>query len=435
SIDFAGVKKRDELEPDPNVYVLTVTDGCIKVPKSGKYRIYLRNHGLCRVEFGVPKYMSTMFNSSIPVQEFTRYQSADVILEEDKIYEYKLYLLSTKGDCDAALGIRYVQEEDVNDRNDYGIQAETINEDYLIYKGLDRDDIVEFDPPVIYPTGYGYKGDFYQTHELTKENVILYPRAVVNRDIEQAFATSNYYVAANNNTNRFEFVLDLQKALRIEYLMLNVRSQTLGASVDIYVSNDENFETQTQLELSENVLKAGDNYMLFNSVTNRYVKFIIYAENNFSCEINDLRIGQYFEESRIVPNTSSMLAYMGGWKNVSEYVSVNGCISESMTNNSIFSFTAKARQICLYGVKDSKYGKMDIYVDGKYHSTIDLYSEATATDQLLFAIDFDTSMEHSIKAMPASKKDVINFDYISYIPVEEEQIMSVTGVLYYALII
>ena len=115
--------------------------------------------------------------------------------------------------------------------------------------------------------------------------------------------------------------------------------------------------------------------MLFSSGTYRYVKIILSSDSNFTCDINDLRLGQYFEESRIVPNTSSMLAYMGGWSNVGEYVSVNGSISESVNSNSMFSFTAKSRQICLYGVKDSKYGKMDVYVDGKFHSTIDLFSE------------------------------------------------------------
>ena len=435
SIDFAGVRRRENA--DPSVYVLTVTEGCFKVPKSGKYRIYLRNHGLCRVELGVPKYMMTMFDSPIPVPEFTRYQSYDIVLEDDKIYEYKLYLLSTKGDCDAAMGIRYIQDDDVNDENDYGIKADPLDMNYLVFKGLDRKDIVEFIPPIIYPTGYGFKEDFYQTYELKEEHFISYPAAVVNRGIKLAIdsLTTGSYYSASKISNNYEFVLDLEKAQRLEYLMLNVRTDTLGANVDVLVSDSEDFHVQTQLTLSENTLKSGDNYMLFNACTARYVKFIIYGEGAFACDINDLRIGQYFEESRIVPNTSSMLAYMGGWASVGEYVSVNGSISESMSNNSIFSFTAKARQICLYGVKDTKYGQMDIYVDGKFHSTIDLFSESTATDQLLFAIDFDTSMEHSIKAIPAGKNDIINFDYISYIPVDEEEVKPIGGVLYYALII
>ena len=447
SIDFAGVRKRTEIEPDPSVYVLTVAEGCLKVPKSGKYRIYLRNHGLCRVEFGVPKYMMTMFDSSIPVEKYTNYQSYDIVLEEDKIYEYKLYLLSTKGECDAAMGIRYIQGEEITDVDDTAIQADLIDEDYLIYKGLKRSDIVEFVPPVIYPMGYGFKEDFYQTHELKTENFISYPVAVANRDINLAIdsLTTGSYYSARNRSNSYEFVLDLKNPLRIEYLLLNVRSGAVGKNVDIFVSNEEDFSNQSQLSLSarrngelvggDNTLQAGDNYFIFSSATSRYVKVVISDENSFACDINDFRIGQYFEESRIVPNTSSMLAYMGGWTDVGEYVSINGSISESVNNSSIFSFTAKARQICLYGVKDSKYGKMEIYVDGKYTATIDLYSESTATDQLLFAIDFDTSMEHSIKAMPATKDDIINFDYISYIPVEDEEIKSVSGVLYYALII
>ena len=82
--------------------------------------------------------MTTMFNSPIPVQEFTRYQSYDIVLDENKTYDYKLYLLSTKGDCDAALGIRYIEEESTNDDNDYGIHADPIDSNYLIYKGLKK---------------------------------------------------------------------------------------------------------------------------------------------------------------------------------------------------------------------------------------------------------------------------------------------------------
>ncbi|MDE5616524.1 MAG: hypothetical protein K2I78_01900, partial [Clostridia bacterium] len=238
SIDFAGVRRRPDA--DPSLYVLTVTEGCIKVPVSGKYRLYLRNHGLCRVEFGVPKYMMTMFDSPIPVQEFTRYQSYDIVLEEDKIYDYKLYLLSTKGDCDAALGIRYIEEEAADDDNDYGIHADPIDSEYLIYKGLQREDIVQFLPPVIYPTGYGYKEGFYQSHELKVENFVSYPTAVVNRGINLAIdslTTGSYYSAARL-ANSYEFVLDLRQQLRMEYLLLNVRSETLGAEVVMYLSAD-----------------------------------------------------------------------------------------------------------------------------------------------------------------------------------------------------
>lgn len=433
SIDFAGIDLSSEV--DPNLYVLTVTEGCIKVPESGKYRIYLRNHGLCRVEFGVSKYMMSMFNSPIPVPEFTRYQSAELDLDENKIYDYKLYLLSTKGESDAALGIKYIEDKDVED-NDLNIDV--IDENYLIYKGLDRSDIVKFVPPVIYPTGYGLKEAFYQTHDLQTSNFISYPKAAVGKGIDLAFdaltATSSYYSAAQF-TNRYEFVIGFEKALRMEYVMLNVRSETVGSNVEIFVSNSEDFSEQVKLSLSGETLAGGDNYMLFQSKTYKYIKIILLSEQNFACSINDLKIGQYFESSSIVPNTSSMLSYMGGWTDVGEYVSVNGSVSQSVNNSSIYAFTALCRQVCLYGVKDSKYGKMDVYVDGKYHSTVDLQSESTLTDQLLFAIDFDTYTEHSVKVMPASKEDMINLDYISYIPVEVEEIKSIGGVLYYVLII
>ena len=123
------------------------------------------------------------------------------------------------------------------------------------------------------------------------------------------------------------------------------------------------------------------------------------------------------------------------WSDVKEYACINGSLSQSVNKNSVMSFTAKSRQICLYGVKDAQYGKMDVYVDGKLYTTVDLFSETTMTDQLIFAIDFDYPMEHSIKVMPAGNDDVINIDYLAYIRVEEESIDQNMGVLYYVLII
>jgi hypothetical protein len=122
SIDFAGVRRRSD-EYDPSEYALTVTSGCMRVPKSGKYRFYLRNNGRCKVEFGVPKYMFTMFDISIPFQEFTRGHSYDIDLDEGVNYYFNLYLLSTKGACDAALGIRYIEDEDITNDEDHGIIA------------------------------------------------------------------------------------------------------------------------------------------------------------------------------------------------------------------------------------------------------------------------------------------------------------------------
>jgi len=176
SIDFAGVRRRAEV--DTSVYVLTLTSGCIRVPQSGKYRFYLRNNGRCRVEFGVPKYMFNMFDISIPFSEFTRGHSYDIDLDADTNYYFNLYLLSTKGGCDAALGVRYIEDESVDDDKDFGIIADIVDSDYLVYNGLSEDKVVKFEPPVIYPTGYGFKDEFYQPYVLTEDNVISYPKAL-----------------------------------------------------------------------------------------------------------------------------------------------------------------------------------------------------------------------------------------------------------------
>lgn len=427
SMNFAGIKKYNE--EDDNTYVLTVGEGCISVPRSGNYTIFLKNSGLCQVDFGVPKYMFSMFTNSLPVSEYTQYLSYDIELDSDKIYEYKIYMLATKGEASAVLGIRY---NDGEDKNIYDIDS-----NYLIYKGLDRADIVEYNPPVIYPDNYNNKEAFNLTHSLDKK-IISYPQANAYYDIANAtdeYANTTY--KAQNTSNEYVFVVDFGSDTRNEYISFIANENMVGAKISIMsASKNKNKSYKTiALAESEYTIKSGYNFIEFDATTNRYFKFVIYGDNNFELTLNDLEMGECFEQSTIVTNTSSSLSYMGGWKAVEGYVSINGSISQSTDKNSIMAFTEKCRQVAFYGVKDTMYGKMDVYVDGKFYTTIDLYSETKETDALLFAIDFDYSLEHSIKIMPSSNEDIINIDYISYIPVEKEEIAQNTGKLYYALII
>ena len=438
SIDFAGVRRRSD-EYDPSEYALTVTSGCMRVPKSGKYRFYLRNNGRCKVEFGVPKYMFTMFDISIPFQEFTRGHSYDIDLDEGVNYYFNLYLLSTKGACDAALGIRYIEDEDITDDEDHGIIANIIDSDYLIYNGLSDDKIAEFVPPVIYPTGYGQKDEFYKAYELEEDSVVDYPRAFgPEYEIEYALddLRDSYYTSFERQS-RFDFTVNMGGNKRLEFVQFYVRqcSPMVGKTVELTLSDSAEFVEFSTVAIEDNVIKAGMNTFKFNSAHGRYVKLSFVSQDAFECSFTDLKIGQHFDASQIVPNTSSNIAYMGGWSDVKEYVCINGSVSESVDANSVLSFTALTRQICVYGVKDEKYGKMDVYIDGSHYETIDLYSETTMTDQLLFAIDFDLSAEHSVKVMPHSDKDKINVDYISYIPIVKEEIREYTGFLYGAIAI
>lgn len=445
SIDFAGVTPLDE--KDDGVYVLTVTNGCLRVPQGGKYRIYLRNNGRCRVEFGVPKYMFTMFDISIPFTEFTRGHSYDIDLKAGTNYYFNLYLLSTKGSCDAALGIRYIEGENLDISQDLAINAAVIDSNYLIYNGLPDDNIVKFEPPVIYPTGYGFKEAFYQPYELTVDNVESYPKAFsASREIEFAFdeLSTSYYTAMERLTE-FDIVLKMKGEKRMEYVQFYVNSTSamIGANIKLTMSNNSNFSEFKEIKLKEltedeskegvnvdNKIREGLNTFLFDANKYKYLKITFYADEPFECSFTDLKVGQRFDSSQIVPNTSSSIAYMGGWSDIGEYVCINGSVSQSVNQNSVMSFTALARQICIYGVKDSSYGKMEVYVDGSKVATVDLYSETTMTDQLLYAIDFDLWAEHTVKVMPASDNDIINIDYISYLAVEKEEIRQYSGFIY-----
>lgn len=434
SIDYAGINNYEEEtdgeEGGGNTYVFTVTDGCMSVPESGNYTIYLKNTGLCQVEFGVQKYMFDMFANSLPVADYTDYLSYEIQLDSSKIYEFKIYMLSTKGDGNAMLGIKYNDGEDKTIRD--------IDDSYLIYRGLSKDDVVEYQPPSIYPDGYTVMDEFYQSYDINEKNFLSYPEAVVTSGLNQAFdSLSTSYYVANEKQNEYTFVIDFGSEKRTEYFSLIVKESMAGANVAIYTADKNVADKFKKVALTNSsfTLAKGANTVLYTPSTARYVKIIISKDEAFECAFTDFKIGQHFEESRIVANTSSSLSYMGGWNNVFGYVSINGSVSQSVDKNSVISFTAVCSQICLYGVKDSVYGKMDVYVDGSHYTTIDLYNPTPVTNTLIFAVDFDTSREHSVKIMPAGKEDVINLDYITYIPETEEDINANTDSLLYALII
>lgn len=433
SIDYAGISApAEDVEGDDsdNTYVFTVTDGCMSVPQSGNYTIYLKNTGLCQVEFGVQKYMFDMFANSLPVSEYTDYLSYNIELDSNKIYEFKIYMLSAKGEGSAMLGIKY------NDGEDKTIYD--IDESYLIYRGLTKDDIVEYQPPSIYPDGYTEMDEFYQSYSVDEKNFVLYPQAVVTSGLSQAFdnLSTSYYTALDKQ-NEFTFIINLGSAKRTEYFSFIVKESMAGASVKVYYAdkNESGKYKQAPLDDKDFTLSAGSNTVRYSAASAKYVKIVISKDEAFECSFTDFKIGQHFDKSTILANTSSSLSYMGGWNNVFGYVSLNGSVSQSVDNNSVISFTAVCSQICLYGVKDSVYGKMEVYVDGSHYATVDLYNPTPITNTLIFAIDFDTSREHSVKIMPAGKEDVINLDYISYVPESEEELNADTDSLLYVLII
>lgn len=429
SIDFAGIYEYDDESDDGNTYVFTVTEGCMSVPESGDYTIYLKNTGLCQVQFGVQKYMFDMFANSLPVADYTDYLSYDIHLDNDKIYEFKIFMLSAKGEGSATLGIKSKGSDG---------RPEDIDDSYLIFRGRTRDDIVQYQPPSIYPDGYTVMDEFYKKYDINEKNFTDYPEAVVTSGLSQAFdSLSTSYYVASEKLSEYVFVIDLGSDKRTEYFSFNVKESMAGAKVEIYSSGKNSKDKYVRSELLDEdfVISAGVNVIRYTPATARYVKIVIKADEPFECAFTDFGIGQHFDESQILANTSSSLSYMGGWNNIFGYVSLNGSVSQSVDNNSVIAFTAVCRQICLYGVKDSCYGEMDVYVDGSLYTTVDLYSPTPVTNTLIFAVDFDTSREHSVKIMPKEKDDVINLDYITYVPVKEEPISPDTDTLLYVLII
>ena len=127
------------LEAESGTYTLVVTEGSMQVQEDGNYTFFLKNSGLCSVDFGVPEYIAEIFNVSISVVNYTYELEYDIYLQKDKLYYYTIYSLISDTAGGACLGIKKEGQDYISD----------LSQDMIVYKGLKRDKIVHMDAPVI----------------------------------------------------------------------------------------------------------------------------------------------------------------------------------------------------------------------------------------------------------------------------------------------
>lgn len=395
-----------------NNYAFSTTKGSLQVKESGTYTFYLKNTGLCRVDFGVDDYYFKMFYNYLTVQQYTDELSYEAKLEAGKVYHFSIYVLAITGTGKATLGIKRETKTDSDKSKEQSIVD--IGEDYLIYNGFDRGNMVYFQPPTIPINGY------------EKENSIINYKNTVNWKIsgnsEQASDSKYSYLTDKDKSTvyksaksgqRHDIEIDFGQSTGFEYLEVNIPNTSINKGdpirLKVFISDDG--KTYNQIE--ELVLEKALNSFNLDAIS-KHVKLSFERNEDFVLEVSDIGIGDIFAQSIIVPNTSSKIEYRGLWVREEKFLSVNGSVNVSKEKNCTAKFEFYGNAFALYATKSEQFGKAKLYVDDQVYG-IDFTSKDTMCGQRIFSWNFKESGYHTIKIVP-EKNNAINIDYITYIP-------------------
>lgn len=384
-----------EEEIDTTSYSLAITNGCLEIPEDGKYTFYLKSSGLCKVDFGVKDHNFEMFNNILTVGKYTKELKYDISLQKGFKYYYTIYNLSNKGSGYAKLGIL---------KNDIDLSSVTdeeidINSDYLVFnnKHLERNSIVKFDP--------GVKSlDIFNKQEATTNSFAFADIREHSSNLEVTQTKSSVHIEGSAKKNEMaKFIVHLYSSAVIDYFEIGVNAM---AGVNIKLSAESDFSK----ELVNAKLVNGNNRFEIET-TKAYAEYRVEftSDEDFNVDVTYLEFGEDIIELQLVPSTSTDVEYIGEWATIHTYNALNNSLSISHSQTASFKYSFNGDYIAIYAVKDTQFGGATIFIDGNEMTTIDLYSDITMCNQLVYNTKLKPG-DHVIE-IKANGETPINIDY------------------------
>lgn len=387
-------------------YTLAVMHGGLQVPESGKYRFYLASKGLCRVDFGVSKYHFTMLGNVLTVDAFTDELSYEMTLEAGKVYYFNVYVLNTANAERATLGIRKEGEA----------KAAPIGTDYLVYGGLERDQLQIYHAPEVPISDYEVQHSVYDAYDMRSWKIQASQSAAEDCGAELILdGNRNSAYQSLNAREEFVFDVDLKEGHAFEYFTLGVGVETLGAFMTLEASDDgHTYRTvlREQLHETDNVYRLEQ-----SSGAAAHLRVTLRKDNAFICRVTHLFIGKLLSEAVIVPNTSTKLEYQGEWEENRSFVSVNGVVTQNKEKNCAVTYRFFGKELSIYATKGPQFGQARIFVDNKEVARVDLKDRNVVCGQQIFYRALQEGL-HTVKIMPIDDS-LINLDYFAIVPTEE----------------
>ena len=413
----AEVPQNDEV--DDGVYTFSVNNGVIQVDETATYVVYVRSKGMTRVDFGVPQYMFTMFENTLTVNEYTDLLCYEIELQEGVSYYYDIYILATKGNAYACLGISKKGEQTIED----------VDDGYLVYYPFDRDDIQTYSAPELVPQSFGVSREGGKNFEDLGTKLVAYPKAEQGSSAGAACDGNDDTYFTSKPALTHTYVYEFDEAVQADYLIL--RTNNSGVGFELAVSEDGTDYTVCD----DGILNKNINRTFVKPVAIKYVRLTMTSDVEFASVVKDIYCGVYTKEATIVPSNSSRVLYQGKWQYKTGGISVNGWILESYGDDAAIEFNFYGTAISIYCATGDVYGSMQIYADGKQCGLVDLYSRSTQYNRNVFSIDFNTAAKHTIRIVPSSNDDIINLDYFSVVYAEQHEATPEVGNLWYFAII
>ena len=418
AIDRAGVES-PEGEADESVYTLAVGSGSLQVEESGVYEIHLKSRGVVRVDFGVPKYMFTMFRNSLTIDDYFGELYYELELEEGVVYDYKIYVLGTKGDYFADLGIRPAGS---------GEPVEDIGKDMLIYGGYDKSglngyEVLEFKPrsfdthpaervyfDIAYYTSVEAPGDDAEQYPALSDNdpstVYTPPEQSAEQRYSLTLATTRVYFAG------FDCLIE-------------------GLDYVLYVGQSE----ENAQAVASGKTVVGENSVEFESRSAGYIGLVLSSDEPFGAAVCDIYTGVMYPECNVVPSDSSQVFYQGKWERQGGVIGVNGVIRRSYGSDAAVEYSFRGSYVAVYCAVGPEFGNMRVYLDGMLQTTVDLNADENEYGVRVFAQTFASGGEHTLRLVADTSDDIVNLDFIGVIPTEADAAPPEYGNLYYLAVI
>lgn len=417
AVSKAEVPQNDEI--DDSVYTFSVNNGVIQVEETATYIVYVRNKGMTRVDFGVPEYMFTMFENTLTVSDYTDLLCYEIELQQGVSYYYDIYILGTKGNAYACLGIEKKGEGQITD----------IDENYLVYYPFDRADMTGYVAPALVPYTFGVSLEGKDDYDDLGATATSYPTAAEGSSIAYACDGKEDTVFVSEEAEKHVYDFELANSVRTDYVTAVTGNE--GVSYSVYYSLDG-----SEYTLAGNGVTTGVIDVKFEKTTRlRFIRLVLEDEEAFASRIADVSCGLYKQEATIVPSNSSRVLYQGKWQYKTGGISVNGWILESYGDDAAIEFNFYGSAIAVYCAKGDVYGSMQIYVDGKQYGSVELNSPTTLYDCNVFGVEFDEPGNHRIRIVPSSDDDIINLDYFTVVYAEQKEAAPEVGNLWYFAII
>lgn len=142
------------------------------------------------------------------------------------------------------------------------------------------------------------------------------------------------------------------------------------------------------------------------------LKVVVRSDRNVSSTGNYVEVDALeYQTGTRIDDRSGSVAYSGSWAQTTGSQYVQGTGTFTTASGSYSQYTFNGTKIKWYGVRGADHGKADVYIDGVFQQTVDLYQTNWTASTLLYSATGLSSGSHTIKVVARSDKNAASSGY------------------------